>query len=147
MPEGLRSLVTRLAHAAAEAGLWWGVAISLGLALASLAALAAILLLACGPQYTEIPIETPMQPKLDVSPFQRVLVAGFVAGGTEDMDVNIETVRLLRSQLRTKSSLKIIDADVMAFFRGQGRGYQTKINAVLRSYMEQVANAKPRRTA
>ena len=87
---------------------------SRSLALASLAALAAILLLACGPQYTEIPIETPMQPKLDVSPFQRVLVAGFVAGGTEDMDVNIETVRLLRSQLRTKSSLKVIDADVMA---------------------------------
>jgi uncharacterized protein (DUF4415 family) len=37
-----------------------------------------------------------------------------------------------------------IDADVLAFFRGQGRGYQTKINAVLRSYVEQVANRKPR---
>ncbi|HKN29436.1 MAG TPA: BrnA antitoxin family protein [Roseiarcus sp.] len=31
-----------------------------------------------------------------------------------------------------------IDADVLAFFRGQGRGYQTKINAVLRSYFEQL---------
>src|SRR5262249_49917164 len=50
---------------------------------------------------------------LDVTPFQRVLVAGFVAGGTEDVDANQETVRLLRSQLRTKSSLKVIDADVM----------------------------------
>jgi hypothetical protein len=48
-----------------------------------------------------------------VSPFQRVLVAGFVAGGTDDVDANQETVRLLRSQLRTKSSLKVIDADIM----------------------------------
>ena len=31
-----------------------------------------------------------------------------------------------------------IDADVMAFFRGQGRGFQTRINAVLRSYVEQM---------
>ena len=65
------------------------------------------------PEYFEIPIETPIQPKMDVSPFQRVLVAGFVAGGSEDVDTNQETVRLLRSQLRTKSSLKVIDADVM----------------------------------
>lgn len=69
--------------------------------------------LACGPDYFEIPIETPIQPKLDVSAFQRVLVVGFVAGGSDDVDTNLETVRLLRSQLRTKSSLKVIDADVM----------------------------------
>ena len=31
-----------------------------------------------------------------------------------------------------------LDPDVLAFFRGGGRGYQTKINAVLRSYMEAV---------
>jgi hypothetical protein len=71
------------------------------------------LTLACGPSYFEIPIETPIQPKLDVSAFQRVLIAGFVAGGTDDVDANQETVRLLRSQLRSKSSLRVIDADVM----------------------------------
>jgi hypothetical protein len=71
--------------------------------------------LACGASYFEIPIETPIQPKLDVSPFQRVLIAGFVAGGSDDVDANQETVRLLRSQLRSKSSLKVIDADVMSF--------------------------------
>ena len=61
-------------------------------------------------------------PVLDVSPFQRVLVAGFVVGGTTDIDANEETVRLLRSQLRTKSPFKVIDgadvlplADMMAF--------------------------------
>ena len=82
--------------------------------LAGLAALSAAIVLACGPDTFEIPIETPIQPKLDVAPFQRVLVAGFVAGGSEDVDTNQETVRLLRSQLRNKSALKVIDADVMA---------------------------------
>lgn len=70
--------------------------------------------LACGPSMFEIPIETPIQAKLDVSSFQRVLIAGFVAGGSDDVDTNQETVRLLRSQLRSKSSLRVIDADVMA---------------------------------
>jgi uncharacterized protein (DUF4415 family) len=37
-----------------------------------------------------------------------------------------------------------IDADVLTFFRRQGRGYQTRINAVLRSYVEQVTRHKPR---
>ena len=83
------------------------------LALVSVAAMLAAAAVACGPSYFEIPIETPIRPKMDVSPFQRVLVAGFVAGGTDDVDTNLETVRLLRSQLRTKSSLKVIDADVM----------------------------------
>jgi hypothetical protein len=67
----------------------------------------------CGVSYFEIPLETPIQPKLDVTAFQRVLIAGFVAGGTDDVDANQETVRLLRSQLRSKSSLRVIDADVM----------------------------------
>jgi hypothetical protein len=84
------------------------------LAIAVIAAGCAALALACGPDSYEIPIETPIQPKMDVSPFQRVLVVGFVAGGSEDVDTNQETVRLLRSQLRTKSSLKVIDADILA---------------------------------
>jgi hypothetical protein len=61
----------------------------------------------------EVPIETAIEAKLDVSAFQRVLIAGFVSGGTEDLDANTETVRLLRSQLRTKSSLRVIDADAL----------------------------------
>jgi hypothetical protein len=82
------------------------------LALAASAAFA-LVTVACGASYLEIPIETPIQPKLDVTPFQRVLVAGFVTGGSDDIDANQETVRLLRSQLRTKSSLKVIDADIL----------------------------------
>jgi hypothetical protein len=63
--------------------------------------------------FYEIPIETPIQPKMDVSMFQRVLIAGFISGGTDDVDANLETVRLLRSQLRTKSSLRVIEAEVL----------------------------------
>jgi hypothetical protein len=81
------------------------------LALIAVTGCVAAFALGCGTSYYEIPIETPIQPKLDVTPFQRVLVVGFVAGGSEDVDANQETVRLLRSQLRTKSSLKVIDAD------------------------------------
>lgn len=29
-----------------------------------------------------------------------------------------------------------IDSDVLPWFRAQGRGYQTRINALLRAYME-----------
>jgi len=63
--------------------------------------------------FFEVPIETPLSPKMDVSAFRRVLVAGFISGGTDDVDANLETVRLLRSQLRTKSGLRVIEADVL----------------------------------
>jgi hypothetical protein len=75
--------------------------------------------------FYEIPIETPIQPKMDVSMFQRVLIAGFIGGGTEDVDTNIETVRLLRSQLRSKSSLRVIEAEALqltTILREQARG-------------------------
>jgi hypothetical protein len=72
----------------------------------------AVVLAGCTTFY-EVPIETPIQPKLDVSSFQRVLIAGFISGGSDEVDANLETVRLLRSQLRTKSQLRVIEADVL----------------------------------
>ncbi|HJU43569.1 MAG TPA: hypothetical protein VJ691_12165 [Vicinamibacterales bacterium] len=75
--------------------------------------LALVALTAACTSYTEIPIETPIQPKLDVSAFQRVFIAGFIAGANEDVDANMETVRLLRSQLRNKGILRVIDADTL----------------------------------
>jgi len=78
-----------------------------------LSSLAAVLVAVACTNSFEIPIETPIRPKLDVAAFQRVLVAGFIAGGTEDVDGNLETTRLLRSQLRTKSELRVIDSDVL----------------------------------
>ena len=72
----------------------------------------ALALAGCAGFY-EIPIETPIQPKMDVTAFQRVLVAGFISGGSDDVDANLETVRLLRSQLRSKSPLRVIEAEVL----------------------------------
>ena len=46
---------------------------------AAAASLLALTLSACTSFY-EVPIETPIQPKMDVSAFQRVLIAGFLAG-------------------------------------------------------------------
>ena len=64
--------------------------------------------------FYEIAVETPIQAKIDVTPFRRVLVAGFLAGGSNNIDPNSETARLLRSQLRTKSDMTVIDADVLS---------------------------------
>jgi hypothetical protein len=80
---------------------------------AALASLALLCAAAACTNFYEIPIETPIQPKMDVTPFTRVLVAGFISGGTDDVDGNLETVRLLRSQLRSKSSLRVIEAEVL----------------------------------
>ena len=79
-----------------------------------IASLGLLALLSSCTSVHEVAIETPLKPKLDVSSFRRVLVAGFVAGGTEEVDTNLETVRLLRSQLRNRSDLGVVDTDVLA---------------------------------
>ena len=37
-----------------------------------------------------------------------------------------------------------LDSDVVDWFKAQGRGYQTRMNAVLRSYMVQMTRAAKR---
>jgi uncharacterized protein (DUF4415 family) len=45
-----------------------------------------------------------------------------------------------------KTQLTIrVDRDVLAWFKAQGRGYQTRINSLLRAYME--ANVKHNRSS
>ena len=99
-----------------------------GTRVASLA-LGAVLLTAAGcTTMYEVPIDTPIQAKLDVTPFSRVHVVGFISGGAEDVDANMETVRLLRSQLRTKSKLRVIEADPLPLqqvARQQANGPET----------------------
>lgn len=98
-------------------------------AIASLAFLGAT---AACTNFYEVPIETPIQAKLDVAAFRRVLVAGFISGGSEDVDANMETVRLLRSQLRTKTNLRVIEAEVLPLaelFNQQERGRATASEA------------------
>ena len=42
----------------------------------------------------------------------------------------------LHMPTRKKSITVRLDSDVLDWYRNQGKGYQTKINAILRSYME-----------
>jgi hypothetical protein len=56
-------------------------------------------------------IATPRRATIDVSRFNSVLVAGFATARGDPIDTNGEMVRLLRSQLRSKSGLHVIEAD------------------------------------
>jgi hypothetical protein len=76
------------------------------------AAVIALTVAGCTSFY-EIPVEIPVQATIDITNFQRVLVAGFIGAGSGAIDANTETARLLRSQLRSKQDLRVIDADVL----------------------------------
>lgn len=80
----------------------------------ALLSLIGVALLAGCTTFYDVTVETPLTPKLDLTQFQRVLIAGFVAGGSEEVDGNVETARLLRSQLRRNSDLEVVDAEVLA---------------------------------
>jgi hypothetical protein len=60
----------------------------------------------------EVPIEVPIAAKLDIGKYNRVLVAGFTTQTTEDLDLDAETTRLLRNQLRMSSAVNVIDAEL-----------------------------------
>lgn len=96
---------------------------------AAIASLALFAATAGCTSFYEVPIETPIQAKLDVGAFRRVLVAGFISGGTEDVDANMETVRLLRSQLRTKTNLRVIEAEVLPLAQLAGQQGQPTMTA------------------
>lgn len=53
--------------------------------------------------------------------------------GTDEADWADATIGAPPAKTRIHASL---DADVVDWFRRQGRGYQTRMNAVLRRYME-----------
>jgi hypothetical protein len=60
----------------------------------------------------EVPVETPLQSKLDVSGFRRVLIAGFYTERLDtEVDVASETARLLQNQLRSNSKLQVLEPD------------------------------------
>jgi uncharacterized protein (DUF4415 family) len=48
---------------------------------------------------------------------------------------------VLRMPQKKESLTLRLDHDVVAWFRGMGRGYQTRMNAVLRSYMRATKHA------
>ena len=52
----------------------------------------------------------------------------------------------MRHQFVKKQLTLRLDDDVIAFFKAQGPGYQTRINAVLRSYVESQTAAEDRKS-
>jgi uncharacterized protein (DUF4415 family) len=52
------------------------------------------------------------------------------------VDVKWATAELPLPRRKAHTTLRL-DADLLDWFRSQGRGYQTRINAVLRSYYQQ----------
>ena len=52
-----------------------------------------------------------------------------------DSDVDWTKAEMMPPQIKKAVSIRL-DQDVLEFFKAAGRGYQTRINAILRSYME-----------
>jgi hypothetical protein len=62
--------------------------------------------------FVEVPVETPLQSKIDVTSFRRVLVAGFATDlGESDVELGAETTRLLQNQLRSSTKLQVLEPD------------------------------------
>lgn len=65
--------------------------------------------------------------------WNKVKAAGDYDGNSE-FDVDWSSIEVIQPPTKVMISLRL-DPDILEFFRSQGPGYQTKINAVLRSYM------------
>ena len=55
--------------------------------------------------------------------------------GEAEVEVDWASARLVEPEPKKLISLRI-DADIVEFFRSQGKGYQTRMNAVLRAYKD-----------
>lgn len=60
------------------------------------------------------PSPPPETPAIDLAPFRRVWIAGFLATPNADIDVNGETVTLLRKRLNPRTPLRVIEAPPLA---------------------------------
>jgi len=62
--------------------------------------------------FVEVPVETPLQSKLDVTRFRRILIAGFVTDLRDaEVDLSAETSRLLQNQLRSNTRIQVLEPD------------------------------------
>ncbi|MGR3373791.1 BrnA antitoxin family protein [Pseudooceanicola nanhaiensis] len=68
--------------------------------------------------------------------WDRVRAQGDFEGEDEDdFELDWDTAVLVIPEPKQAISLRV-DQDVLAFFKAEGPGYQTRMNAVLRAYME-----------
>ena len=61
--------------------------------------------------------------------------ADFEGVDDEDFEVDWSRAALVEGVVKVPISLRV-DPDVLTFFKESGSGYQTRINAVLRTFME-----------
>jgi uncharacterized protein (DUF4415 family) len=63
----------------------------------------------------------------------------------KDKDIDTRDIPALDDDFFSRAELRLppkqavtirLDADVLEWFKGQGKGYQTRINKLLRTYME-----------
>ena len=68
-----------------------------------------------------------------------VEIEAAIAGDADEAGMAIDWLQASVELPQPKATLNMrVDRDVLEFFRRQGKGYQTKINAVLRSYVDQM---------
>jgi uncharacterized protein (DUF4415 family) len=61
-----------------------------------------------------------------------------VAADPDEAGMEVDWDHVTVEHPKPKAALHMrVDCDVLDYFRRQGKGYQTRINAVLRSYVEQ----------
>src|SRR3954470_13152884 len=72
-------------------------------------------------------------------------IAKAVANDPDAVPIDIDWSDAVLVMPAKKKAISIrVDEDVLNFFKKQGDGYQRRINAVLRSYMQQKAKPKKR---
>jgi hypothetical protein len=79
-----------------------------------LVSMLSLLAAACGTHVIRDHASIPAEFQAKASKLSRVWVAGFVTGKDPEFDLSVETVRLLRTQLRTWSSAQVIEAEPLA---------------------------------
>jgi uncharacterized protein (DUF4415 family) len=81
-----------------------------------------------------------MEDKMQQTPAQqrrRGAVERYEADRSGPVPPRDEFLRSIELELPEKRTVTIrLDSDVLDWFKGQGKGYQTRINKVLRRYME-----------
>ena len=100
-------------------------------------------------RYTDKELQTKQKLGEDKSDWQQAAamtdreIEEAVANDEEEAEMHVDWSNIPIEMPRPKAVLNMrIDCEVLEFFRSQGRGYQTKINAVLRSYVEQQHSKK-----
>ena len=72
-------------------------------------------------------------------------IAKAVAGDPDAAPIDIDWSDAVLVMPPKKKAISIrVDEDVLDYFKSEGDGYQRRINAVLRSYMQQKAKPKKR---